>query len=203
VLFCSRTLVTEHGAKVDKCVQIYYSTWTMYLESVVMSAIEKAPTLDSLNIDEMVLPADNVPTIRNLEELEHGLSYAVAVLGQCVEVKDIVRHEGQHENAWRIMGAQVLGFGLRFFNLQEGNMSKTVWMAFVKVRVDPQKFTNLHIAAGAAHPVDPSVGDIRQVEERGFSIDEVAKRAIANNDAGGRFIPVPLSYSGKSLSNSH
>ncbi len=163
----------------------------MSLEAAIAHAIDTAPRVHGTGIQK-IGSAGEVPRLETIEEVTAGLSYAAAVLQRCIPVEDVTRHEGQHEYAWRAMGAHILGFGIRFVRMESDQGPYIGFALFVEAHAPGA--TKLHIAAAAAYPEDPSLGDLYLVRECGFSLDQVAEQAIANNQVGDTYILIPLSY---------
>lgn len=133
------------------------------------------------------------------DQFEELLSKTNATLGggrPQSEIDDEVRHEGQHSDAARMLGATATIYGLRFFRVygpqcpKEGEIRTEAFTTHNFAHSIPV----LGKAAVLAYPLQPSVGDIADINGLGYpNIDVLGTEIQAHNKVNGLWIPVPLS----------
>lgn len=114
------------------------------------------------------------------------------------EIEYTQRHEGQHLDAAKYLGATSAVFGIRMYRVQRGELEivDTVQplTAVLKLRT-----TKLGAALISAYPLPPSNGDNIDVASYGYSdVVQLAEKAMRRNASRKRpdqeqFWPVPLS----------
>ena len=106
-----------------------------------------------------------------------------------------MRHERQHVLAAHALATVQSELGVRFWRVYD-NRESTFY------RIGSQPFarivdlttTKLGMGTIMAHPIDPSEGDLTDLESIGYDIDEVGYKAVAHNLEKDDKLAVPLSY---------
>jgi hypothetical protein len=195
----------------------------MGLRKRIWRAVENAPVADDFvettndNFSLYTHEADDYP-VQLGEVVFHELPNEVALdmerdlaLRQLLEAyEDITdatispeyieyaqRHERQHFEAAKRLGAVSARVGVRFFNVQSpGYASEITVQPFLRI-VD-FKTTKLGAALVSAYPAPPSAGDEIDIKTYGYlGIDELADRAMRRNraiknSASEQYYPIPL-----------
>lgn len=124
--------------------------------------------------------------------------YFVAGLGYHPDyIQTVVRHEGQHADAAKKLGAKESLFGLE---LQRIAQSKTDTEGELTLRLAfhaaiNHKVTKLGLALTKAYPSEGIEGDLRSVKALGYTgVQQLGDRALEYNRAHGPVMPIPLSY---------
>ncbi len=147
--------------------------------------------------NEVTLDAENEAGLRQLFEAY----VAITDIRLDQEYIDYAqRHEYQHFDAAKMLGALSAQVGVRIFSVQQpGQESLLSIQPFLQVQ--DFKTTKLGAALVSGYPVTPSKGDQMDIKAYGYSgIDELADRAIRlnstrKNPATEQFYPVPLGSS--------
>lgn len=159
-----------------------------------------------IHFNRETLPdADNEVTFetaheRHLTLLLGAFSEVTGVALDRSYVDYAARHERQHFDAAKHLGATWAKVGIRIVNEQPvGQGSQLVVQPFI--RIQDFKTSKLGHALVSAYPMPPSKGDRMDIADYGYSgIDELADLAMRRNSRRtspqDRFYPVPLGSSG-------
>lgn len=173
----------------------YY--YVMNVANQIRTAIANAPVVSREELFTRVdLNAPNVVASRNVPQFGLLLRTLV-VLGETErfptpDIQQLFRHETQHRHASDAVNGVLIGMGFRAVYLEEESQDAPRFQFFHKADYF-NRSTPLQKAAVALHPYDPSRSDIKNAEDFGFTIQQVADLAYENNANGKPFIPPPLS----------
>ena len=169
----------------------------LQFEEELLRALEMVPEI--MDIHNIVDPGNEVPStlyVPTAEKLGQLMRELDLITGKQVNeqwINATVRHEGQHLDAWKIIGADSTCFGLQIF--KDASIASSDLSTLPFLRVVASVKPPLEVASAAVYPIEPSTLDVELVKSYGFDgVEEVAERAIQNNRLGHKHIPVPLSY---------
>jgi len=151
------------------------------------------------------LPNEVSFDIKERESLREVLDAYGQVVGSPLSreyVEYAQRHELQHFDAARALGAVAARVGIRIFNVTpHGHESQLTVQPYM--RVHDFRTTKFGAALVSAYPIPPSRGDEMDIKSYGYSgVEELADMAMSRNrarknPASEQFYPVPLSYGSK------
>lgn len=135
---------------------------------------------------EIILP-DN-------QEYQEVLQEVDRVQGMNI-IGERMRHEREHVLAAHALATVQSELGVRFWRVYDNRES-------ISYRIGSQPFarildlttTKLGMGTIMAHPIEPSEGDLMDLESIGYDIDEVGYKATEHNTMHDDKLAIPLSY---------
>lgn len=146
-------------------------------------------------------PEDSTITVANEQDLRRLIARTTKLIKANLSdayMDRMVGHEREHADAAKVVGALATQYGVRFYRISdpEDPSNHTIdFEPFTEHRFG-RRTSALELAAVLAYPIEPSYGDVADVQGLGFSgVEEVGRLTAELNARYGFTVPVPKSFS--------